>query len=187
MVKPKEIAIFLDRDGVINSYPGDTKYVTSWKEFCFLPRAREAVALLTSKKYPVFVISNQAGVSKGVYSQDTLNDITKRMLKGLEKSGARIDSVYYCTHRNEDNCSCRKPKDGLIKLATKGRKIDLKNSFFIGDTVRDVHTAKAAGCKSILVFSGKEKLSNRDNWQARPDFTFKNLHAAAKFIIAGSS
>ena len=83
MVKPKEIAIFLDRDGVINSYPGDTKYVTSWKEFCFLPRAREAVALLTSKNYPVFVISNQAGVGKGVYSQDALNNITKRMLKGL--------------------------------------------------------------------------------------------------------
>jgi len=176
-------AIFLDRDGVINRYPGDTKYVTSWKEFCFLPRAREAVALLTSKKYPVFVISNQAGVSKGVYSQDTLNDITKRMLKGLEKSGARIDSVYYCTHRDEDNCFCRKPKDGLIKSAIKGRRINLKNSFFIGDTIRDVHTAKAAGCKSILVLSGKEKLFNRKNWEMQPHFIFKDLYEASEFIL----
>lgn len=177
-------AIFLDRDGVINRYPGDTKYVTSWKEFRFLPNAKKAIALLTGKKYSIFVISNQAGVSKGIYSQDTLNDITKRMLKALEKSGARIDSVYYCTHRDEDNCSCRKPKAGLIKLAIKDRKINLKNSFFIGDTIRDVHAAKAAGCKSILVLSGKEKLPNRDKWQPKPDFFFKDLYEAAKFFAS---
>ena len=182
MVKPKEIAIFLDRDGVINKYPGDTKYVTSWKKFCFLPRAREAVALLTSKNYPVFVISNQAGVGKGIYSQDTLNDISARMLKALERTNAKINAVFYCTHRDEDNCSCRKPKAGLIKSAIKGRRINLKNSFFIGDTIRDVHTAKAAGCKSILVLCGKEKLANQDNWQARPDLIFKDLYEAAGFI-----
>lgn len=152
-----------------------------------MPNAKKAIALLTGKNYPVFVISNQAGVSKGIYSQDTLNDITKRMLKALEKSGARIDSVYCCTHRDEDNCSCRKPKAGLIKLAIKDRKINLKNSFFVGDTIRDVRTAKAAGCKSILVLSGKEKLSNRDKWQPRPDFVFKNLHQAAKFISGQKS
>ena len=177
-------AIFLDRDGVINKYPGDTKYVTSWKEFRFLPNAKKAIALLTGKNYPIFVISNQAGVSKGLYSQDTLNNITSRMLKALEKSGAKVNAVYYCTHRDEDNCSCRKPKAGLVKLAVQGKKINLKDSFFIGDTIRDVHTAKAAGCKSILVFSGAEKPSNRDNWQTYPDFTFKDLYSAAKFITA---
>lgn len=177
-------AIFLDRDGVINKYPGDTKYVTNWKEFRFLPNARKAIALLTSKNYPIFVISNQAGVSKGIYSQDTLNDITNKMLTALEKSNAKVTAVFYCTHRDEDNCSCRKPKDGLIKLAIQGRKIDLKDSFFIGDTIRDIHTAKSAGCKSVLVFSGKEKPSNRDNWQPNPDFTFKNLYEAAQFIIS---
>ena len=180
-------AIFLDRDGVINRYPGDTKYVTSWKEFRFLPNAKKAIALFAGKKYLIFVISNQAGVSKGLYSQDTLNNITSRMLKALEKSGARISAVYYCTHRDEDHCSCRKPKAGLIKLAVKGKKIYLKNSFFIGDTIRDVRAAKAAGCKSILVFSGAEKPSNRDNWQTYPDFTFKDLYAAAKFITRASS
>ena len=183
----KRVAVFLDRDGVINRYPGDTKYVTNWKEFRFLPNAKKAIALLTGKKYPIFVISNQAGVSKGIYSQDTLNDITSRMLKALEKSGAKINAVLYCTHRDEDHCPCRKPKAGLIKLAVKDKKIDLKDSFFIGDTIRDVHTAKAAGCKSILVFSGAEKPSNRYNWQTHPDFTFKNLYAAAKFITTASS
>lgn len=176
-------AIFLDRDGVINRYPGDAKYVTSWKEFRFLPNVKKAVALLTGKKYPIFLISNQAGVGKGLYSQDTLNEITRRMLKALEQSGAKITSVYYCTHRDEDRCSCRKPKAGLIRLAVKDKNIDLKNSFFIGDTIRDVRTAQAAGCKSILVFSGAEKPSNQDKWQARPDFTFKDLYAAARFIV----
>jgi histidinol-phosphate phosphatase family protein len=180
-------AIFLDRDGVINRYPGDTKYVTSWEEFRFLPNAKKAIALLTSKNYPVFVISNQAGVSKGIYDQDTLNEITNKMLKALEKSKAKVTAVFYCTHRDEDKCSCRKPKAGLIKLAIKGRKIDLKNSFFVGDTIRDVHTAKAAGCKSLLVLSGKEKVSNRDKWQPQPDFFFKDLYEAAKFITTAPS
>src|SRR3990167_6553363 len=116
-------AIFLDRDGVINKYPGDTKYVTSWKEFRFLPNAKKAIALLTGKKYPIFVISNQAGVSKGLYTQDALNNITNRMLKALEKSGARISAVYYCTHRDEDHCSCRKPKAGTVVLIAVGAVI----------------------------------------------------------------
>ena len=180
------IAVFLDRDGVINRYPGDTKYVTSWEEFRFLPNAKKAIALLTSKGYSVFVISNQAGVGKGIYSQDTLNDITGNMLKALEKSKAKVTAVFYCTHRNEDNCSCRKPKDGLIKLAIKGTKIELKSSFFVGDTIRDVLTAKTAGCKSILVLSGKEKLPNRSQWQNQPDYIFKGLYEAARFIATTS-
>lgn len=181
MVKPP---IFLDRDGVINRYPGDTKYVTSWKEFYFLPNAKKAIALLNTKHYPVFIVSNQAGVSKGIYSQKTLDEITKRMLAELQRSNAKINGVFYCTHRDEDNCSCRKPKTGLLKQAINENNISLKHSFFIGDTIRDIDTAKAAGCKSILVLSGKEKLSNRRSWQTQPDFIFKNLYEAAKFIIS---
>lgn len=176
-------AIFLDRDGVINRDPGGTRYVTSWKKFEFFPKAKKAIFLLNQKKYPIFVISNQAGVSKGIYSQDALNEITRNMLKELQKSGAKIDGVYYCTHRDEDNCFCRKPKDGLVRLAIKGRRINLKRSFFIGDTIRDVKTAKAVGCKSILVLSGKEKLANRENWEVQPDFIFKDLYEAGKFIL----
>lgn len=176
-------AIFLDRDGVINRDPGGTRYVTSWKEFKFLPRAKKTISLLNQRKYHIFVISNQAGISKGIYSQDALSEITRNMLEELQKSSAKIDGVYYCTHRDEDNCSCRKPKGGLVRSAIKGRKVNLKRSFFIGDTIRDVKTAKAVGCKSILVLSGKEKLANRKNWEAQPDFIFKNLYEAGKFIL----
>ena len=176
-------AIFLDRDGVINRYPGDGKYVTSWKEFKFLPKAKKAIAKLYKNRFKIFVISNQAGVNKGIFSQNRLDFITKNMLKAIEESQGKIDKVYYCTHRQQDNCSCRKPKAGLMHLAKKQYQVNLKNSFFIGDTIRDVKTAKAAGCKSILVLSGKEKLSNRKNWETQPDFIFSNFYKATEFIL----
>ncbi|MFA6357115.1 MAG: HAD-IIIA family hydrolase [Candidatus Omnitrophota bacterium] len=176
-------AVFLDRDGVINKYPGDRLYVTSLKKFRFLPRAKKAIALLNSKGFKIFVASNQAGVGKGTYSQKTLDAITAKMLLEIKQSGGRIDKVYYCTHRKEALCACRKPKPGLLKLAAKEFKFSLKNAYFIGDTIRDVLTAQAAGCRPILVLAGKEKLKNQDTWEAKPDFVFKDLFAAAKFLI----
>ncbi|MCX5713439.1 MAG: HAD-IIIA family hydrolase, partial [Candidatus Omnitrophica bacterium] len=136
--------------------------------------------------FEVFVISNQAGVSKGAYSQKTLDTITENMLKNL--GGPYISGVYYCTHKNEDNCACRKPKAGLVHLAIseakqKNRQIDTSKSFFIGDTIRDIQTGKAAGLKTILVFSGKEKRENKDNWQEQPDFIANDLSGAAKIIF----
>jgi D-glycero-D-manno-heptose 1,7-bisphosphate phosphatase len=174
--------VFLDRDGVINKYPGDRLYVTSLKKFRFLPRAKQAIALLTGAGYKIFVASNQAGVGRRIYAQTTLDRITLKMLAEIQKQGGKIDQVYYCTHRKEAGCSCRKPKPGLLRLAAKKFKFELKNAYFIGDTLRDILTAQNAGCKSILVLSGKEKLSNRKNWQVQADFVFNDLWAAAKFL-----
>jgi len=175
--------IFLDRDGVINKYPGDRLYVTSLKKFKFLPRAKQAIALLTKAGCRIFVASNQAGVGKGTYSQKTLDVITAKMLAGINAAGGKIDQVCYCTHRKEAGCSCRKPKPGLFKMVAKKFKLNLKDAYFVGDTIRDVLTAHAAGCKSILVLTGKEKLANQKNWEAKPEFVFKDLLAAAKFIL----
>ena len=175
--------IFLDRDGVINKYPGDRLYVTSLRKFRFLPRAKQAIALLSGKGYRIFVASNQAGVGKGTYSQKTLDQITAKMLKDIELAGGKITKVYYCTHRKESGCSCRKPKPGMLKMAAKEFKFSLKGVYFVGDTMRDVFTAQAANCKSILVLSGKEKLANQKNWEAKPDFVFKDLLEVAKFLI----
>ncbi len=175
-------AVFLDRDGVINKYPGDRLYVTSLKKFRFLPGSRKAIALLNDGGYNVFVASNQAGVGRGIYSQKTLDRITARMLSAVEQAGGKISRVYYCTHRKEAGCSCRKPRPGLLKKAVREFGINLKKAYFIGDTIRDVLTARAAGAKSILVLSGKEKLSNRRNWEAEPDFVFKDLLTASKFL-----
>jgi len=175
--------IFLDRDGVINKYPGDRLYVTSLKKFKFLPNAKKAIALLSKKGCKIFVASNQAGVGKGTYSQKTLDAVTARMLEGIGQAGGKIAKVYYCTHRKEAGCSCRKPKPGLLKKAAREFKVDLKKAYFVGDTIRDVLTAHAAGAQSVLIFSGKEKLSNQKNWEAKPDFVFKDLLMAAKFLI----
>lgn len=181
--------IFLDRDGVINRYPGDRDYVKSWKEFHFLPRVKEGLKRLAGSGFKVFIISNQAGVAKGLFSRQKLALITRNMLKGLG-GGIKISGVYYCTHLNEDNCGCRKPKTGLINLA-EGRlkkdkeRIDSKNSYFVGDTIRDIETGKNARLKTILVFSGKEKPANRKNWQVRPDFTARDLYEAAEIILNG--
>lgn len=175
--------VFLDRDGVINKYPGDKCYVTSLRKFRFLPRAKQAIALLSKAGCKIFVASNQAGVGKGAYARKTLDRITLSMVTAIEKADGRITKVYYCTHRKEAGCACRKPKPGLLKLAAQEFKFSLKGAYFIGDTIRDVITAKASGCKSVLVLTGKEKLANRKNWEVRPDFVFKDLLAAAKFLI----
>ncbi len=180
-------AIFLDRDGVINRYPGDFKYVQSSKEFKFLPGVKTALNLLVKKGYKLFVISNQAGVGKGLYSQVVLDNITATMQKALLIHGVRFDGVYYCTHREEENCACRKPRTGLVKKALKdfaksGKKITLKQSYFVGDTLRDIETGRASGLKAILIFSGKEKLKNKENWHIKPDQTFSNLREVAKAV-----
>ncbi|MFA4989779.1 MAG: D-glycero-beta-D-manno-heptose 1,7-bisphosphate 7-phosphatase [Candidatus Omnitrophota bacterium] len=176
-------AIFLDRDGVINRYPGDKLYVTSLKKFYFLPGAKEAIAQLTRAGFKIFIASNQAGVGRGIYARRTLEAITRKMLLEIEKGGGKISKVYYCLHRRDAGCSCRKPRPGLLKKAAQEFKFNLKNSCFVGDTLRDVLTARAAGCKSVLVLCGKEKLANRKNWEASPDFVFQNLKAAASFLI----
>jgi len=174
--------VFLDRDGVINKYPGDRAYVTSLRKFRFLPGAKKAIALLSKNGYKVFVASNQAGVGRGVYSQKTLDAITARMLKDIEKAGGKITKAYYCTHKKDAGCLCRKPKPGLVRKAVKEFDLKLKGVYFIGDTIRDVLTAHASGCKSILVLAGKEKLNNQANWEAKPDLVFKDLFSAAKFL-----
>lgn len=177
--------IFLDRDGVVNKDPIDTAngYVTKWKEFKFLRGAKRAIRKLTKAGYRVYIISNQAGISKGYFTLKDLKDVTKKMLKEIAKSGGKIAGVFYCPHRDKDNCDCRKPKAGLFKKALGPRKIDLKNTFFVGDKIADVQASHAAGLKSILVLSGKESLKNKRQWKAKPDYIKQNLLDAVNWIL----
>lgn len=181
-------AAFLDRDGVINEYPGDYKYVTSWQEFRFLPGVKDALKRLNDADYRIFIVSNQAGVAKGIFSQGKLDEITENMLKEIRESGVQIEMVLYCTHREEDNCNCRKPKTGLIdtvknKLKNSGLDLTLSESYFIGDTIRDMETGRTAGLKTILIFSGKEKAENRNSWLTPPDLVAKDLVEAVELIL----
>jgi len=181
-------AIFLDRDGVINRYPGDKEYVKSWDEFHFLPNVKPALKKLNDNGFKIFIISNQAGVSKGIYTRENLDLITKNMLDVLKKQNITVAGVYYCTHLFEDDCSCRKPKTGLIdmaiaKMRKDGLEIALSDTYLVGDTVRDIQTGKSAGLKTILVFSGKEKPENKNIWQILPDFTASDLSEAVQIIL----
>lgn len=175
--------IFLDRDGVINKYPGDKAYVTSLRKFKFLPGAKKAITLLSKAGFKIFVASNQAGVGRGVYSQRTLDQITAYMKEEVEKAGGHFDKVYCCTHRKDAGCSCRKPRAGMVKKAVREFGVNPKGAYFIGDTIRDINTAKNVGCKSILVFSGKEKFKNMDEWEVIPDLVFNNLLEAAEYLV----
>jgi histidinol-phosphate phosphatase family protein len=176
-------AIFLDRDGVINRDPGFGDYIKSWKEFQFLPHAIDAIKLLNKNGYEIFVISNQAGVKKGLFSQEDLNDITKNMLEEIKVQGGKIRSVDYCVHLPSEGCDCRKPNIGLIEKAIKGLDIDLKNTYFIGDSKLDVGAGKNAGCKTILLLTGKEEPEDIKNWEHKPDLIKKDLMEAVKWVL----
>lgn len=176
-------AVFFDRDGVINRYPGHRKYVTSLKRFRFLPRAKLAIAKLSRAGFCLFVASNQAGVRKGIYSQRTLDKITAKMLGEIERARGRITAVYYCIHRKEEGCACRKPKTGMMDIARRDFSVSLRGSYFVGDSLVDIETARAAGCTSILVLSGREKIKEKESWHIRPHFICKDLFEAAQLIL----
>ena len=178
--------IFIDRDGVINRDPAweGKDYVIRWADFQFLPGALKALKYLTDKGYKIAIISNQAGVGKGVYTKEKLDEITEKMLNEIESKGGKIYSVQYCLHTSDDNCECRKPKAGLFKTTTEGFKIDFSKTYFIGDTKRDIEAGKKIGCKTILVLSGKVRdASTVAGWTVKPDFVKKDLSEAARDII----
>ena len=177
--------IFIDRDGVVNK--DLYSYVTNWTDFDFLNGSLKALKKLTDNGYEIVIISNQGGVSRGDYTIKELNVINKNMLEEIEKVAKKRPSTYYCIHRDEDNCDCRKPKTGLFKQAeSKFGKIDYKNTYFIGDQERDIEAAKNIRAKSILVLSGRTEAPDLEGWKIRPDFIKKDLLDAANWLIEGS-
>lgn len=180
-------AVFIDRDGVINKDPGGWtahNYVTNWKNFHFLPGSIEALKLLNKNNIKAIVISNQAGVSKGYFSKSELDGVTSKMLHEVNKNGGKIEDVFYCVHKDEDNCSCRKPKSGLLEKAASRYGIDIKGVYFMGDSEADVIAGKNIGCKTIFLLSGKTPRSQANLWKVKPDHIFENLLAAVKWLLA---
>lgn len=174
--------VFLDRDGVINEYPGHTKYVNNWQEFKFIPGSVEAMKKLNTCGFKLCIASNQGGISKGLFTKQDLDEIDKNMLKEFKARGAKVEGIYYCTHLKSDNCDCRKPKTGLLKQAVANLGLKAESYFFVGDSFMDMEAARCFGAKSILVLSGKEEISNRDQWKFEPDHVFNDLKSAADYI-----
>ena len=177
--------VFLDRDGVINEFPGNGNYVTKIKEFHFIPGSLDAIREFTEMDYTIFIISNQAGVGKGLFSKDKLKSINSHMLKYVAKAGGRIKRSFYCTHKSTDGCDCRKPQIGSLKRAfslLNGSIRSAKQSFFVGDTGVDIKTGHNAGCRTIFVLSGREDRRYMRKWEIKPDFIVKNLKEAVEVI-----
>ena len=178
--------IFLDRDGVINKDPGgwtEYNYVTTWEEFIFLPNSIKALRRLNDAGYDIVVASNQAGISKGYYTRSQLDKINQDMIKEIEENGAKLKKVYYCLHQDSDNCDCRKPKIGLFKQAERELGVKAAGNYFVGDGKMDIEAGKKMNMKTVLVLSGKTDLKKVNSWSIKPDYIFRDLSEAVRFIL----
>lgn len=155
-------AFFLDRDGVINEEVGELSNIEDFKLYAF---CAQAIKKIHEAGYLVIVITNQPMIAKGFMTEKELSAIHYKMEAGLSLRGAKVDAIYYCPHHPEKGfkgevkklkiaCKCRKPEIGMIKKAVKDFTIDLKKSFFIGDSTVDAKTAENAGVKFIGVKTG---------------------------------
>lgn len=178
-------AVFIDRDGVINCNRKD--HVKSWEEFVFLPRSVEALAELTRRGFKTVILTNQAVVNRGIVSRETIDDIHARMTARLELAGARVDGVFYCPHRPEERCSCRKPQPGLLLAAAEQLGIDLAQSYLVGDAISDIRAGKAAGCRTILVLTGRgrRQFLSREARAVRGYSVARDLWHAVRQILVG--
>lgn len=175
--------IFLDRDGVINENRSD--YVKSWREFCFLPGSKEAIANLTKAGYRIVVCTNQAGVARGIISNKTVEDIHRHMVAEIADVGGIIERVYYCPHGKDENCFCRKPRPGMLLRACAELGIDMHDALFIGDSISDIQAALAAGIHPILVLTGLGRKHLREHYHEAhgPFHIAESLNHTAEIIL----
>ena len=171
----KNKAAFLDRDGVLVE---DIGYHHKLEDLRIVPNAIEGLKLL--KNYKLIVITNQSGIGRGYYTMKDFENFNKYLIQELKKHNIKIEKIYVCPHKPEDNCECRKPKTKLINDAAKEFDIDLSKSYMIGDKRIDVEMGHNAGCKSILVLTGSG-MKERENSKA--DYVAEDLLDAAKWIL----
>ena len=149
--------IILDRDGVINHDSDD--YIKSPEEWQPIAGSLEAIAKLHQAGIKVVIATNQSGIARGLYDEFMLARIHTKMNQLITAEGGRLAGIFYCPHGPDDGCDCRKPLPGLVHQITEALVIESANIPFIGDSVRDLVAAEAAGCQAILVKSGKGERS----------------------------
>jgi D-glycero-D-manno-heptose 1,7-bisphosphate phosphatase len=147
--------LILDRDGVLNEEAPDHGYVLRPEDFRWLPGALAAVARLSAAGLRVSVATNQSAVGRGLMTQAQLDRVLATMCEQAAAAGARISAVYYCPHAPEAHCDCRKPAPGLLRAALAESGIAAAETLLVGDDVRDVQAARAAGIAAALVRTGK--------------------------------
>ena len=148
MMSKADRAVFLDRDGTIAR---DIHYCSCPEDFELFPDTAKAIKLLNEHGFKVIVVTNQSGIARGYFTEETLAKIHQKMKDELAKEGAFIDAIYYCPHHPDDGCDCRKPKPKLMLRAAREHNINLKHSFVVGDLQMDAELGRAVGCKTVLI------------------------------------
>jgi histidinol-phosphate phosphatase family protein len=143
--------LLMDRDGTVNRRPPRAEYVTSWEKFHFVEETVEAMRQLAAKGFRFIVLSNQAGIARGMLDADAVARMNERMTQELRGRGIDVLAVYVCPHRWDEGCDCRKPAPGMFFRASAEHLVRLDRTIFIGDDPRDSEAADNAGCLSILV------------------------------------
>lgn len=173
-------AVFLDRD---NTIARDVPYCSKLEDFELLPTVPEAIRLLNENGFKVIVITNQSGIARGYFTEETLNQIHKKMQDELALYGATIDGIYYCPHHPDGKCDCRKPETALFHKAAAEHNIDFKSSYMVGDMPLDIAAGKALGCNAILVTT-EFNISPPDT---RADYTASSLLEAVQWIVGNGN
>ena len=172
--------VILDRDGVINH--DSNQYIKSPEEWKPIPGSLAAIARLNQAGYRVVLATNQSGIGRGLFETDTLLAIHEKMNKALALAGGRIDAIFFCPHNNEDQCDCRKPKPGMFREIAARFNTDLSGVPAIGDSLRDLQAAVAAGAQPMLVLTGKGRKTVDDPAMPPDTLVFPDLAAAAAHI-----
>lgn len=179
--------VFLDRDGTINA---EVNYLSRPEQLQLLDGAAEAIASLNQAGFKVVIVTNQAGVARGYFSEAVVQTIHEALRKML--GAAQVDAIYYCPHHPtagagvyKTECHCRKPKPGMLEQAARELNIDLRRSFAAGDKISDLAAGRAVGCRNILVRTGYGMESEKEfaNYSWQPEFVADNLLKAARWIL----
>ena len=176
-------AVFLDRDGTIGEELG---YVNHIDRFQIFPYAAEAIRQLNLAEIPVIVVTNQSGIARNIFPESLVHEVHKKMVAELAAGGAWIDAIYFCPHKSEDACECRKPNPGLLERAAREHSLDLASSWVVGDRYADLEMGRAAGARGILVMTGYgrgEYELHRSIWPRQPDALAENLRDAVRSIL----
>ena len=174
--------VVLDRDGVIN-FDSD-QYIKSPKEWTPIPGSLEAIARLTQAGFRVVVATNQSGLGRGLFDMAALNAMHDKMHRAVSQLGGRIDAVFFCPHAQDAGCSCRKPQPGMLLEIARRYNASLAGVPAIGDSLRDLQAASAAGARPILVLTGKGERTLAAGGLPESTEIHKDLAAAAMALTA---
>jgi D-glycero-D-manno-heptose 1,7-bisphosphate phosphatase len=145
-------AFFFDRDGIINE---DTSYVYKISDFTFKPGIFDLMRYIQDLNFTLFIITNQSGINRKMFSKSDYNNLTNFMLSEFKKHDIKIENIYMCPHTPDDNCSCRKPKPTFILDAKKLYNLNLQKSWLIGDKTSDIQCGKNAGLSNLIFLNGR--------------------------------